>query len=274
MDSMAVYRGMDIGTAKPSPAEQAEVPHYLIDIADPSEPFTVVDYQSAFEAASTCVAKRAVQPLLVCGTGLYLRAVIDHLTPPTRYPEVVQTFESQPTETLFERLRDLDPLGASRMQSTNRRRIERALEVTLGSGQPFSSFGPGMDSYDPVPYTLIGIDIARDKLDERITQRYAEQLEAGFVGEVRELLAHPGGLYRTAAQALGYKELSDHLRGETSLDEAIEIAIKRTRRFARRQQRWFRRDPRITWIRFGSPAQMADQVLKLVEGIAEGTAGA
>ncbi len=263
---MTVYRGMDIGTAKPSLAEQAEVPHHLIDIADPSEPFTVVDYQSAFEAASACVAKRAAQPLLVGGTGLYLRAAIDHLTPPTRYPNVAETFESQPTKTLFERLRDLDPLGASRMQPTNRRRIERALEVTLGSGQPFSSFGPGLDTYDPVPYTLVGINIDRDKLDEGIIKRYDEQLEAGFVDEVRKLMARPGGLSRTATQALGYKEISGYLRSETSLNEAIEIAIKRTRRFARRQQRWFRRDPRITWIRFGSPAQMADQVHNLVEG--------
>ena len=267
-DSMAVYRHMDIGTAKPTAAEQAEVRHHLIDLVEPGEAFTVVEYQAAFDAAKSCVLKRGAQPLLVGGSGLYLRAVIDRLTPPPRFPEVVESLCNQPTAELYERLTQLDPLAASRMQPTNRRRIVRAVEVTVGSGQPFSSFGPGLDSYPPVPYTLIGIDINRSKLDERIAQRYTEQIEAGFVEEVRELLAQPGGLSFSAAQALGYKELAAHLRGETSLAEAIKLAAKRTRRFARRQQRWFRRDPRITWVPFGSVAQMADQVLSIM---AEGT---
>ncbi len=258
---MAVYRGMDIGTAKPTATEQATVPHHLIDLVDPCEPFTVVDYQAAFDAAKNCLRERGSQALLVGGTGLYLRAVIDRLTPPTRFPEVAESISTQSTEEMYERLAELDPLAASRMQPTNRRRILRALEVTLGSGQPFSSFGPGLDSYAPSPFTLFGIDIDRAELDERIAKRYEQQIQVGFVDEVREL---PDDLSFSAAQALGYKELLAHLRGEITLAEAIDLAVKRTRRFARRQQRWFRRDPRITWIPFGSTTQMADQILAAI----------
>ena len=267
VDSMQVYRGMDIGTAKPTAAEQAEVPHHLIDLVAPSERFTVVDYATAFETARTDIADRGAVPLLVGGTGLYLRAVIDGLTPPPEFPDIAAELEAEALATaegivtLHRRLAELDPLAASRMEPTNLRRIVRALSVCLGSGRPFSSFGPGLTSYASVPYRIVGIEVDRDTLDERIAQRYRQQIETGFVEEVRRLMDLP--LSRTAAQALGYKELRAHLVGEYTLDEALDVAVARTRRFARRQQRWFARDPRITWVPHGSTAEMAYRVQQL-----------
>jgi tRNA dimethylallyltransferase len=134
------------------------------------------------------------------------------------------------------------------MDPANRRRIVRALEVTLGSGRPFSSFGPGVGHYPPTRHRMVGIDLERHRLDARIEVRYRQQLADGFLEEVDRLLRTTPPWSPTAAQALGYKELAAHLRGECTLDEAVQLAVARTRRFARRQQRWFRRDPRIGWI--------------------------
>jgi tRNA dimethylallyltransferase len=148
----------------------------------------------------------------------------------------------------------LDPLAASRMEPSNRRRVVRALEVTLGSGRPFSSFGPGLEAYPSTAFDLVGIDRPVDVLNERVAARYREQVAAGFVDEVRALAEAPGGLGRTASQALGYAELLAVVRGELDLDAALELAITRTRRFARRQRSWFRRDPRVTWLEVGADA--------------------
>ena len=274
VDSMQVYRGMDIGTAKPSAAEQTEVQHHLIDLVEPAERFTVVDYATAFESAMADIAGRGAVPLLVGGTGLYLRAVIDGLRPPPEFADIAAELEAEAaaisdpataldvgTAVLHQRLTELDPLAASRMEPTNLRRIVRALSVCLGTGRPFSSFGPGLQTYPEVPFRLVGIDLDRDRLDERIAERYRQQLERGFLEEVRNLAEE--ALSRTAAQALGYKELRAHLAGECTLHEALETAIARTRRFARRQVRWFARDPRITWIPHGSVSTMADEVAQL-----------
>lgn len=269
VDSMQVYRGMDIGTAKPTAAEQADVPHHLIDLVDPAERFTVVDYATAFEAAMADITGRGAAPLLVGGTGLYLRAVVDGLTPPPEFADIAAELEAEAcaagepegTVALHRRLVELDPLAASRMEPTNLRRIVRALSVCLGTGRSFSSFGPGLQSYPEVPFRIVGIDAGRAALDELIGDRYRQQMEQGMLEEVRRLAARP--LSRTAAQALGYKELRAHLARECTLDEALNIAVARTRRFARRQQRWFVRDPRITWISHGSLAEMADQIQQL-----------
>ena len=247
LDSMQVYRGMDIGTATPTTAEQAEVRHHLIDLADPSEEFAVAELQAQAAVAIDHVRSRGAVPVLVGGTGLYVRAVIDELRIPGRYPEVRVELEAEPdTAALHLRLVDLDPVAASRMEPTNRRRIIRALEVTIGSGRPFSSYGPGLAHYPATPFVQVGLRWERDRLDERISARYQRQMAEGFLDEVRSLAGQP--ISRTASQALGYKELLAHLRGETTLDEALELAIVRTRRFARRQERWFRRDPRIHWL--------------------------
>ena len=260
VDSMAVYRGMDIGTATPSASERAGIAHHLIDLVDPGDPFTLVDYQAAFDAAMADLGRRGVTPVIAGGTGLYLRAAVDRLTPPPRYPEVEADLDAEAdTEALHRRLVELDPVAAGRMEPTNRRRVLRALSVTIGGGTPFSEYGPGLDVYPEVPYRMVGIEIERHEMDERIDDRYRRQMADGFLDEVRALADRP--LSHTAAQALGYKELLAHLRGEATLDDALERARSRTRRFARRQQRWFRRDPRIEWLPFGPIDTMADRLV-------------
>jgi tRNA dimethylallyltransferase len=266
VDSMQVYRGMDIGTAKPTPAEQAEVRHHLLDLADPWDEFTVTRFQQAFTEALADIEARGKRAVLVGGTGLYLHAVVDGLTIPGRFPDVRAELEGEAdTAALHRRLQKLDPLAASRMEPTNRRRIVRALEVTLGSGSPFSSFGPGLTAFPPTCFRLVGIELPADTVAARIEARYREQLNAGFVAEVERLAAHPNGLSRTARQALGYRELLAHVEEGVDLDEAVELAIARTRKFARRQRSWFRRDPRIEWLRGDDPISLRDGLLTLAD---------
>jgi tRNA dimethylallyltransferase len=249
VDAMQVYQGMDIGTAKPTPGEQAEVPHHLIDLADPWDDFTVARFQRAFDEAVEDIARRDRRPLLVGGTGLYLRAVVDSLTLPGEWPELRRRFESDPDlPGLYERLARIDPPAAAKIEPTNRRRIARALEVCEGSGRPFSSFGPGVDTYPESPVVQLALRWPRPVLAERIDRRVQEMMDAGLLDEVRNLLDHPRGLSRTARQALGYKELIDHLEGRASLDAAVDAVVTRTRQLAVRQERWFRRDPRVRWI--------------------------
>jgi tRNA dimethylallyltransferase len=247
VDSMQVYRGMDIGTAKPTPAERAEVPHHCLDLVDHTVDFTVADYRAAHHRALGDVAAAGGRALLVGGTGLYHRVVVDDLEPPGDWPEVRRRLERDAdTVGLHGRLRRLDPVAAERMEPTNRRRVVRALEVTIGSGRPFSSFGPGLDTYPPSPVTQVGLRLPRPVLADRIERRVRAMVDAGLVDEVRRL--GRTGFSRTAGQALGYKELQDHLAGRTGLDEAIRLVVDRTRRFAVRQERWFRRDPRVRWV--------------------------
>jgi tRNA dimethylallyltransferase len=248
VDSMQVYRGMDIGTAKPTKAERAEVPHHLIDLTDPDDEFTVARFQRAADAAIVEIEGRGHRALLVGGTGLYVRALVDGLSIPGRYPEVVEELGGAATPLLHERLAELDPVAAARMEPGNRRRIVRALEVTVGSGRPFSSYGPGLEAYPPTRFRLVGVALPADVVGARIAARYEQQLADGFVDEVRVLAARERGVSRTAGQALGYRELLAHVRGECSLEEAVDQAVRRTRQFARRQRAWFRRDPRIEWL--------------------------
>ena len=266
VDSMQVYRGMDLGTAKPTAVEQAEHPVHLIDLVEPDVEFTVAMFQQAYRAMMAELSARGSRPLLVGGTGLYHRAVIDDLELPGQYPEVRAALEAEPdTAALHERLTGLDPLAASRMEPTNRRRVVRALEVCIGSGRAFSSFGPGLDAYPDSPVLQIGLDRARDDLDRRIADRYATQMADGFLDEVRNLAARPGGLSRSAGQALGYRELLGALAGECTVEEAVESAVTRTRRFARRQQRWFRRDPRVRWF----PVEPDEKMVSVVDRVLE-----
>ncbi|MEM7287377.1 MAG: tRNA (adenosine(37)-N6)-dimethylallyltransferase MiaA [Actinomycetota bacterium] len=248
VDSMQVYRGMDIGTAKPSAAEVAEVRHHMIDVADPWDDYTVSEFQAGARAAIAEIEGRGGVPVLVGGTGLHLRSVIDDLDIPGQFPDVAAALQHEATADLHARLSDLDPEAAARMEPSNRRRVVRALEVTVGSGRPFSSYGPGLDSYPATRFRLIGPRWERPAIDARIERRYEIQMHQGFLAEVRRLASHERGLSRTASQALGYRQLLDHVRGEGSLEDALERAIIATRQFARRQERWFRRDPRITWI--------------------------
>lgn len=247
VDSMQVYRRMDIGTAKPTPAERAEVAHHLLDLVDADEEFTVAEFSAAYDEALATIGARGHRALLVGGTGLYHRVVIDGFDLPGQWPDVMAELESEPdTATLFARLQGLDPEAATKMEPSNRRRIVRALEVTIGSGRPFSSFGPGLDAYPPTPVDQIGLRWPRDVLARRIAERVHAMMASGFVAEVEALAA--SGMSRTAAQALGYREILDLLGGRVREDEAIETIITRTRQFAVRQERWFRRDPRVRWI--------------------------
>ena len=182
VDSMQVYRGMDIGTAKPTAADRAEVPHHLLDLVDPWEPFDLHEFQQSVRTALAEIERRGRQAILVGGTGLYLRSVVDDLDLPGRYPDIAAELEADPdTDALHRRLTGLDALAASRMEPTNRRRVVRALEVTLGSGRPFSSFGPGLDQYGPSRIDLVGLWRPRPVIAERIAARYAEQVSAGSI---------------------------------------------------------------------------------------------
>jgi tRNA dimethylallyltransferase len=248
VDSMQVYRGMDIGTAKPTAADRAEVPHHLVDVTTPDDDFTVTRYQSAARAALAEIEARGHRALLVGGTGLYFQAVVDQLSPPGRYPEVRAGLEAEPDGiALHRRLIELDPLAASRMEPSNRRRVVRALEVTLGSGRPFSSFGPGISSYPPTTFRLAGLWLPRPTVARRIGERFGAMIAAGLIDEVKGLASGPAGLSRTARQALGYREVLAHIEQGVPLASSLDEAVRRTRAFARRQRVWWRRDPRITW---------------------------
>jgi tRNA dimethylallyltransferase len=242
VDAMQVYRGMDIGTAKPSADDRAEIRHHCLDLVEPDVEFTVADYRRAFNEAVATIPGR---PLLVAGTGLYLTAAIDRLDVPARWPEIRAALEQEAPDALWRRLVERDPVAAGRIEPGNRRRVVRALEVCLGSGRPFSSFGPGVGSYPPTDAVIIGVRWPRPRLAARIEQRVEAMMAAGLGDEVARLAAR--GLSRTARQALGYKELLEHLDGQMSLDGALAAVVVRTRQFAVRQERWFRRDPRVRW---------------------------
>ncbi len=247
-DAMQVYRGMDIGTAKPTAADRQAVVHHCLDLVGPDERFTVADYQSSAREAVAQVQGAGKRALVVAGTGLYLTALIDDLAFPGEYPDVRAALEQEPDTAIhFTRLTRLDPVSAERIEPTNRRRIIRALEVCIGSGAPFSATGPGTGAYPDNGVVQIGIKWEREVLARRIDERVQRMMEAGFLDEVRRLRSGPL-MSRTASQALGYAELTEHLRGRMTIGEAVAAIVTHTRQFAVRQERWFRRDPRIRWI--------------------------
>jgi tRNA dimethylallyltransferase len=264
VDSMTVYRGMDIGTGKPSASDRAELRYHLLDLVDPDQEFTVQQFQLAARTVVSEVSGVGGRALLVGGTGLYLRAVVDDLDLPGVWPEIRLELEVRADEpgglgALYERLRAADPVSATRMNGSNRRRVVRALEVTLGAGRPFSSFGPGLSTYRPTDVTLVGIGFDPVSSDAAVARRFESMMEAGFLDEVRSLAARRSGLSRTARQALGYRELLAHLEDGVPLEEACRTAVQRTCAFARRQWAWFRRDPRIEWL--DPQSSLLDQVL-------------
>jgi len=253
VDSMCVYRGMDIGTSKPDAAARRAVPHHLLDLIDPDEEFTLTQFQQTARLALGDIERRGRHALLVGGTGLYLRSVVDDLEIPGRYPEVAASLEAELDAGLAEpadlhaRLAALDPLGAARMEPTNRRRVVRALEVTLGAGRPFSEFGPGLEVYPMSGVPQVGLAVGAEETDRRIGERFSAMVDAGLVDEVRGLASRTRGISRTARQALGYREILAHVEDGVPLADCLEEAVRRSRQFARRQASWFRRDPRIRW---------------------------
>jgi tRNA dimethylallyltransferase len=255
VDSMQVYRGLDIGTAKPGPAERAAVPHHLIDVAAPAEEWSVARFQRAALDALGAIEGRGRRALLVGGTGLYLQAVVDALEIPGEDRAVRAELEAlvagpDGLATAYDELARLDAAAAAKIEPGNARRIVRALEVIRLTGRPFSSFGPGIRRYaEPaLPVRMAGVWLPRPVLSRRIAERFSAMRERGLVDEVRALAAR-GPLSPTARQAIGYKEVLAHLEGRgPSLDAALAAAEARTRALARRQRMWFRRDPRITWL--------------------------
>jgi tRNA dimethylallyltransferase len=255
LDAFTVYRHMDIGTAKPSATDQREIRHYLLDLLDPSEEMTLVDMQDA--------AARINEPVIWAGgTGLYVRAIVDALAPPPQFPQLRARLEAETDiAALYEQLRTLDPDAADKTEPSNQRRIVRALEVCLGTGAKFSSFGAGLMHYAPVPFAQVALAWDRAELTARIERRIDAQLAAGWLDEVAELRTR--ALSRTAQVALGYRELFAHLAGETTFEQARLDIMVRTRQFAVRQERWFRRDPRIVWVPGNdNPLRVVPQVLE------------
>ena len=236
----------------PAAADQRAVPHHCIDLVEPDHEFTLADHTAAATAAIESVERAGRRPILVAGTGLYLRALTDPMELPGQWPEIRRLLEvrvgREGVAALHAELALVDPLAASRMEPSNERRVVRALEVVLGSGRQFSSFGPGLDEYRPTRFVMVGLRWPRPVLADRIEQRVHRMIAAGLVDEVRALLESPEGMSRTASQALGYKEIITHLAGRSSLEEAVDAIVLHTRQYAVRQERWFRRDPRISWV--------------------------
>jgi tRNA dimethylallyltransferase len=268
VDSMLVYRGMDVGTAKPTAEERARVPHHLIDVADPSEPFSVVRYQGLGRKALAEIHGRYRRAVLAGGTALYLRALVDELEFPATDPAVRAAFQREAERLgalrMYERLAESDPVAAAKIEPTNVRRVVRALEVAQLTGRPFSSFAEAWERYEPGRMRAVGIEMDRSTLEDRIRARVDTMLQSGLLEEVRALVERGFGRWLTASQAIGYAEFARHLAGEVTLEDAVAGTVQRTKSLARRQLAFLRRDPRIRWFEAGPEGATA-----LVDEIAE-----
>ena len=272
VDSMTVYRGMDVGTAKPSTAQRAAVPHHLLDLAEPTEAFSVARFQRLAKQAMGEIRARGRPVLLVGGSGLYYRAVVDDLefpgTEPALRAAVLAEGAALGPEALHRRLGEFDPAAAAKIEPSNLRRTARALEVAALTGRPFSSFAEAWGRYPEGRVRPAGVTLPPVVLRARIADRVRRQLEEGLVDEVRSLLDRGAGRWLTASQAIGYTEVAEHLEGRLALEEAVERMVRRTRSLARRQMAWFRRDPRIRW--FEAPAEGAGAVIDQIEEYVRG----
>ncbi|QES44228.1 tRNA (adenosine(37)-N6)-dimethylallyltransferase MiaA [Streptomyces venezuelae] len=268
-DSMQLYRGMDIGTAKLTPEERGGVPHHLLDIWDVTEAASVAEYQKLARAEIDRLLAEGRWPILVGGSGLYVRGAVDHLDFPGTDPDVRARLEEELTlrgsGALHARLAAADPEAARAILPSNGRRIVRALEVIEITGKPFTANLPRHESvYDTIQ---IGVDVARPELDERIATRVDRMWDRGLVDEVRALEAQGLREGRTAARALGYQQVLAALAGECTEDEARAETVRATKRFARRQDSWFRRDPRVHWLSgaLADHEELPERALALVE---------
>lgn len=268
-DSRQIYRLMDIATAKPTPAERAWLPHTLIDIVWPDEDYTLAQYQADARQAIAAIADAGALPLLVGGTGLYVRSVVDGLAIPAVAPqpalraELETVVEQQGVAALYARLAALDPVAAAQIAPTNARRIIRALEVCLVSGRPFSE----QQGARPTPYRtlLLGLTMDRSALYARADTRIDGMLAAGLVEETEGLVARGYGWQLPSMSSLGYREIGAYLRGESSLAEAAERFKLATHGYIRRQVTWFRPDPRIIWLDAAQPQEtLTEQATSLV----------
>jgi tRNA dimethylallyltransferase len=273
-DSMLVYRGMDIGTAKPTAQERAGVPHHLLDVLDVTETATVAEFQALARAAIADCRARGVVPVVVGGSALYVRAVVDDFVFPGTDAAVRGRLEAELAvvgpAALHARLAAVDPASAASIGPANGRRLVRALEVVELTGAPYTSSLPA-HRYALPGVVQIGLRVDRPTMDARIAQRVDAMWAAGFVDEVRALAARSPGLRDgvTASRALGYRQLLAHLDGEVTEDEARAQTVHGTRRFARRQGGWFPRDPRITWLDWDRP-DLVDAALAVAGPDGEG----
>lgn len=270
-DSRILYRGLDIGTAKPSRADREAVPHHLLDVADPDQVVTLAEYQHLAIRALEEIRGRARLPLLVGGTGLYIRAVVDGLVIPPVAPQWVLRAELEEEErtsgpgTLHQRLAQVDPEAASRIHPRNIRRIIRALEVQAQTGVPMSALRRAAPA-PAEPVVMVALTLDRARLYNRIDRRIDAQLAAGLIEEVRALLR--SGYTRTlpALQAIGYKEIVAYVDGAHSREDAVSLLRRNTRHYAKRQLTWFRADPRYRWLDVGDdpPARVAERILAML----------
>jgi tRNA dimethylallyltransferase len=269
-DAMQVYRGMDVGTAKLPTPDRRGVPHHLLDLLDVTEAVTVAEFQVRARDAIAEIRRRGRTPVLVGGSALYTRAVLDRFDFPGADPEVRRRLEAELAEhgprALHRRLAEVDREAAARILPDNGRRVVRALEVLAVTGRRFGATLPGHEYADPRS-VQIGVDIDRPTLDSRIELRVREMFRAGFVDEVRRLLAAGLAQGRTARTAIGYREVTAYLAGETTLDQAIEATVTATRRFSRRQDSWFRKDPRVVWVPWDGPDRV-ERSLQAVSALA------
>ena len=274
-DAMQVYRGMDIGTAKLPPAERRGIPHHLLDTLTVRDPATVAEFQGWARAVVGRLRGAGTVPVLVGGSALYTRAIVDRFEVPGTDESVRRTLEAEleavGPRRLHERLAGRDPEAAARILPENGRRVVRALEVIAITGRPYTASLPRLEYADPRT-VQVGVDIDRPTLDARIEQRVAAMFEAGFVEEVARLLEEGLAEGRTAGRAIGYREVAAHLAGELGLDEARERTVVATRRFARRQDSWFRKDPRIVWVAHDDPDRVATALAAV--GAVAGRSGA
>ncbi|HET7901216.1 MAG TPA: tRNA (adenosine(37)-N6)-dimethylallyltransferase MiaA [Candidatus Nanopelagicales bacterium] len=258
-DSMQLYRGMDVGTAKLTAAERHGVPHHLLDVWDVTEAASVADYQQRARSVVDGLRAAGRTPLLVGGSGLYVRAVLDALEFPGTDPAVRERLEAELDAlgpgVLHERLASLDPVAAAAILPSNGRRVVRALEVVEITGGSFTATLP--EHRDVYASVQIGLDVPRTELDRRIDVRVERMWAAGLVDEVRRLLVDGLREGRTASRALGYAQVIRFLDGELSEEQALEETQRATRRFARRQDTWFRRDPRVVWLPYDADDLLA-----------------
>jgi tRNA dimethylallyltransferase len=267
-DSMQVYRGMDIGTAKPTVAERACVPHHLIDVCEVSDAFDAKRFVDLASQIIASIHARGNTALVVGGTGLYVRALRHGLFEgPSRNEELRARLEKMNTAQLFEELRGVDPETAQRIDRHNPRRLVRALEVFHETGQPISVLQRQWLNDEPKNNAspLFCLSRDRDDLHARIEKRIDEQVAAGWVEEVRRLLPQGVEKNATAMQAAGYRELIAHVRGDLSLDEAVALIKTRTRQLAKRQLTWFRREPQVDWIEIGREEHSLDTANRILE---------
>lgn len=260
-DAMQFYRGMDIGTAKLPVAERRGIPHHMLDLLGVSEPASVSDFQARARVVMAEVRSRGRVPVLVGGSGLYNRALLDEFEFPTTDPDVrsrlENDLEADGSAAMHWRLMSVDPAAAAVIKPENGRRIVRALEVVELTGQPFSAQLPQQAYRDPRTIQ-IGVDIDRQTLAERIARRVDAMFDGGLLEEVRGLLEAGLEQSRTARMAIGYREAVSVLRGELTEAEARERTASSTRRFARRQDAWFRKDPRVVWVAYDDPERVGN----------------